>query len=103
MKKIVKLSVATAMLMGMASVQAADVAVDGVNLLSNVKVKGEIRPRYEMVDADNGTANANAVTNRFVLGVSADIGDSDMFSGYVEMTDVHSLNNNNYNSNFFNK
>ena len=96
MKKMIKLSVATAMLMGMSAVSAQ--AADGVNLLSNVSVKGEIRPRYEMVDMDkSGVNNANAVTNRFVLGVGADIAGTDWLSVYGEMTNVHNINDN-YNS-----
>jgi len=96
MKKIVKLSVATAMLMGIGAVSAQ--AADGVSVLDNVYAKGEIRPRYEMVDVDNGKGNANAMTNRLVLGIGADIGGTDWLSAYAEMTDVHSLNDNNYNS-----
>jgi len=94
MKKIVKLSVAAAMLMGMSAVSAQ--ADDGVNLLSNISVKGEVRPRYEMVDTNNDVNNANAVTNRFVLGVGADIAGTDWLSAYGEMTDVHAVNPNNY-------
>ena len=96
MKKIVKLSVATDMLMGMSAVSAQ--ADDGVNVLSDIYVKGEIRPRYEMVDTNNATANANAVTNRLVIGVGGKLGGSDIFSAYAEMTDVHSLNDGNYNA-----
>ena len=97
MKKIVKLSVATAMLMGMSAVSAQ--AADGVSVFDNVYAKGEIRPRYEMVDAeDNGLGNANAMTNRLVLGIGADIAGTDWLSVYGEMTDVHSLNDDNYNS-----
>jgi len=118
MKKIVKLSVATAMLMGMGAVSAQ--AADG-GLLTNIKVKGEIRARYEMVDGDSYTGftpkdtttnpvtpaknghtvkhgNANAMTNRLVLGVGADIAGTDWLSAYAEMTDVHSINNDNYKS-----
>ena len=98
MKNVIKMSVAAAVMMtvGSVSVQAAD----GINVFENVKVKGEIRPRYEMVDGDQTPAigNANAVTNRLVLGVGADIAGSDMFSVYGEMTDVHALNPDNYNS-----
>jgi len=103
MKKIVKLSLATAMLMGMSSVQAADVSADGMSILDGVYVKGEVRPRYEMVDQDNNNNaknpdNANALTNRLVIGVGSDsLFGTDMLGAYAEMTDVHNVNDN-YNS-----
>lgn len=95
MKNVIKMSLATAMMMsvGALSIQADD----GISILDNVKVSGEIRPRYEMVDEDNTKPNANALTNRLVLGVNADLLGTDWLSTYVEMTDVHALNNN-YNS-----
>ena len=96
MKNIIKMSLATAVMMsvGTLSVQAAD---DGIAVFDNIKVKGELRPRYEMVDEDNVKPNANALTNRLVLGVGADLLDTDWLSTYVEMTDVHNVNDN-YNS-----
>lgn len=92
MKKIVKMSIAAAMMMSVSSVSAS--AADGMDLVSNVKVKGEIRPRYEMVDQDNATPNANAFTNRLTIGASADLGGTDWLSAYAEMTNVSSLNDN---------
>ena len=96
MKNVIKMSLATAMMIsvGTISAQAAD---DGVSILDNVKVKGEIRPRYEFVEEDNTKSNANALTNRLVLGVGADLLGTDWLSTYVEMTDIHNLNDN-YNS-----
>lgn len=94
MKNVIKMSLATAMMMsvGALSIQADD----GISILDNVKVSGEIRPRYEMVDTNNAVNNANAVTNRLVLGVSGDLFGTDWMSGYAEMTDVHALNSNYY-------
>ena len=89
------MSLVAAVVAGMSSVSAQ--AADGISILENIKVKGEIRPRYEMVDTNNNTGNANAVTNRLVLGVGADIAGSKMFSVYGEMTDVHAVNPDNYN------
>jgi len=96
MKNMIKMSLVTAVMMsvGTLSAQAAD---EGVSIFENIKVKGEIRPRYEMVDADNAASNANALTNRLVLGVNADLLGTDWLSTYVEMTDVHATNDN-YNS-----
>lgn len=95
MNNLIKVSLATAVMMSLCSVSAQ--AEDGVSIVENVKVKGEIRPRYEMVDQDNALSNANALTNRLVLGVNADLFGTQWLLGYAEMTDVHSLNNN-YNS-----
>lgn len=96
MRKLFKTSLATAILMnlGTVTVYADD---GGMTLMDNIKVKGELRPRYEMVDDDNALSNANAVTNRLVIGVNADLFSTDWLSGYAEMTDVHAANNN-YNS-----
>ncbi|MDF1881284.1 alginate export family protein, partial [Sulfurimonas sp. MAG313] len=92
--RIIKISIATALMisLGTVSIQAEDKA--GIAIFDNVKVKGEIRPRYEGVNENNAKPNANALTNRLVLGVNADLLGTDWLSTYVEMTDVHSLNNN---------
>jgi len=102
MNNIIKMSVAAAVMMTVGSVSAQ--AADGINLFENVKVKGEIRTRYEMVESSYDSSNpnsdlnnANAITNRLVLGVGADIAGTDWLSVYGEMTDVHNLNDN-YNS-----
>jgi len=94
MRKMLKMSVAAAMVMGISSVSAQ--ANDGTDIISNVKVKGEIRARYEMVD-DNTNKDANAFTNRLTIGASADLLGTDWLSAYAEMTNVSNLNDN-YNS-----
>jgi len=95
MKKMIKMSIAAAMMMGVGAVSAQ---AEGFSIADDIYVKGEIRPRYEMVEADdNGKANANAFTNRLVIGVGAKLGGTDWLSAYAEMTDVHNLNDN-YNS-----
>ena len=93
MRKMVKMSLAAAMMMGIGSVSAQ---AEGLDVLSNIKANGEIRARYEMVDANDVTnnANANALTNRLRLGVGADLFGTSWLSGYAEMTDVRALNNN---------
>jgi len=93
MKKMIKLSVAAAIMMGSGAVSA-----QAMDVLTNVYAKGEIRARYEMVDQDTaGLKNANAFTNRLVIGAGADLFGTDWLSGYAEMTDVHNINDN-YNS-----
>ncbi|MDT8338222.1 MAG: alginate export family protein [Sulfurimonas sp.] len=93
MRKMVKMSMAAVMIMGIGSVSAQ---AEGVDILSNIKAKGEIRARYEMVDQD-GKDNANAFTNRLTIGVGADLFGTDWLKAYAEMTDVRALNEN-YNS-----
>lgn len=90
MKKIVKMSLAASMLMGISAtgVQAADI-------LTNIKADGQIRARYEMVDAkNNNLAKANAFTNRLAIGVGADIAGQDWISAYAQMINVSALNEN---------
>ncbi|MDT8281608.1 MAG: alginate export family protein [Gammaproteobacteria bacterium] len=95
MKNVIKMSLASAMFMNVVTVYAQ---VDTeISIFDNVKVNGEIRPRYEFVDQDNVLSNANALTNRLTLGVNADLFATHWLSAYVEMTDVHNVNNN-YNS-----
>ena len=92
MRKMLKMSIAAAMVMGIGSVSAQ---ADGINILSNVQAKGELRLRYENVDTDDGVnGNANAYTSRLTVGASADLLDTDWLSAYVEMTNVANLNNN---------
>ena len=96
MRNLFKTSLATAILMSLGTVTTyADEG--GTPVMDNIKVTGELRPRFEMVDDDNDLSNANAVTNRLVIGVNADLFGTDWLSGYAEMTDVHNANDN-YNS-----
>jgi len=58
-------------------------------IFSNIKAKGEIRPRYEYVNMrNNGKDKANAYTNRLMLGISADFMQVDGLSAYLEGTNV---------------
>jgi hypothetical protein len=92
MKNIIKMSLVTAMMMSLGTVSAQ--AEDGISILDNIKVSGELRPRYEFVEEDNTKPNANALTNRLVLGVGGDLLGTDWLSGYAEMTDIHAVNDN---------
>lgn len=92
MKKIVKMSMVAVMSMG---VGAVSVQAEGTDILTNIKANGQVRARYEMVDADDGVkARANAFTNRLALGVGADLLGTNWLSAYAEMIDVRALNNN---------
>jgi hypothetical protein len=88
---MIKMSLAAVMIMGVGSVSAQ---AEGVDVLSNIKADGQIRARYEMVDKDNTTPNANAFTNRLAIGVGADLLGTDWLSAYAQMTDVRALNDN---------
>ncbi len=93
MRKMIKMSMAAVMMMGVGAVSAQ---AEGTDILTNIKAKGQVRARYEMVDANDvaKNPNANAFTNRLSLGVSADLLGTDWLSAYVEMTDVRALNDN---------
>jgi len=68
-----------------------------VNIFSSLKVKGELRPRYEYAEVDPSTkSSANAFTNRFALGLGMDLLESGVLSAYAEMTNV--IGNSRYNS-----
>jgi hypothetical protein len=97
MRKMIKMSLAAVMIMGVGSVSAQ---AEGVDILSNIKADGQVRARYEMVDKDNTTPNANAFTNRLAIGVGADLLGTDWLSAYAQMTDVRALNDN-YNDDSF--
>lgn len=91
MRKMVKMSMAAVMVMGIGSVSAQ---AEGTEILSNIKVDGQARARYEMVDKNNAKPNANAITNRLKIGIGADLFGTDWLSAYAEMTDVRALNEN---------
>jgi len=58
-------------------------------IFSDITPKGEIRPRYEYVEAsDNGKDDASAFTNRLMLGIQAKLFQIDGLSTYIEATNV---------------
>ncbi|MDD2356335.1 MAG: alginate export family protein [Thiovulaceae bacterium] len=93
------------MLLSMAAVPCLLISIhvnasadDGINILSNVKFSGEIRPRYEYVDAQNsGKEIANAFTARTTLGVGADLFQIDGLSAFLEGSAVSNFGDRNYN------
>ena len=93
MKKTLLLSAAaSAMLMAggdIAPVVEEAPAASEFLIFNNIYAKGEIRPRYEYVDADNnGRDKADAYTNRLTLGIGADFMQIDGLSVYLEGTNV---------------
>ncbi len=77
-------------------------ADDGINVLSNVKFSGEIRPRYESADSHLGTDStrdaAKAFTTRTTIGVGADLFQVDGLSAYLEGTSVNNFGYTDYNA-----
>ncbi|MCF6330414.1 MAG: hypothetical protein L3I99_02550 [Sulfurimonas sp.] len=99
MKKIVKMSLAVAMISGLGAVnaQAADSA-DGVNILSDIKVVGQIRPRLEMVDDGNSfTDDATAFTARTKLTASANLFEIEGLTSTLGMISVNNFGATDYN------
>ena len=72
MRKMLKMSLACAMLTGVGSVTAS--AADGVNILDDVKFNAQIRPRIQMTDKDTATTDAGyTFTNRTNLSINAGV------------------------------
>jgi len=70
-----------------------------IGIFTDAKIKGEIRPRYENVNVNNGKSDASAFTNRLQLGVNAKLFKVNGLSTYIEMTDVTNRGNFNNTSN----
>ena len=69
MKKVMLSLAAAPLILGSMAVSAS---ADGINILNDVKVKGQIRPRFETADVkDNGKDAANAFTNRLHISATA--------------------------------
>ncbi len=97
MKKVLVLSVvASAMLLAGGDIAPVEPVVEtaapsssGFLIFNNIKADGQIRPRYEFVEAaDNGKGDAGALTNRLTLGIAADFLQLEGLSVYLEATNV---------------
>jgi len=104
MRKLILSLAATPLILGSIAVsaQAAEVAVAedaGFNIFSDVKFKGELRPRYEFKDVENsGNDAGSSITNRTNLNFSAKLFEVDGLNGEMELNAVNdfgSLNQNN--------
>jgi len=95
MRKLLLSMAALPLVVGGLSVSAS---ADGINILDNMKLKGEIRPRYE--NADDGIAghsNADAYTVRTKLAVTADLLGVDGLSATVGVISVNNFGSHTYN------
>ncbi len=93
MKKIVKLSLAVAMMSGLGAVSAQ---ADG-DILSDVKVKGQIRPRLETVD-DSVNKSATAFTARTKLTINANLFGVEGLTSSIGMISVNNFGMTDHNS-----
>ncbi|WP_297483093.1 hypothetical protein [Sulfurimonas sp.] len=97
MKKMLLSMAAVPLMVGGLSVSAS--ANDGINILNNVKVKGEIRPRFETADVkDNGKDAGNAFTARTHLVVSAGLLGVENLTATIGLQSVNNFGYTNYNS-----
>jgi hypothetical protein len=98
MKRLLLSMAALPLVIGGLSVTAS--AADGVNVLSDLKVQGEIRPRYEMVDDNNAAhAKANAYTARTKLTVTGKLLDVEGLTASVGIISVNNFGSHEYNWN----
>ena len=97
MKKITMSAVALTAIMGsFSSVSAAD----GINILDDLVLDGQIRPRYEMVDDGiSAHENANAMTARTKLKVTGKLLDVDGLTASVGIISVNNFGSHDYNWN----
>jgi len=96
MKKITMSAVALTAIMGSFN----SVSADGINILDDLVLDGEIRPRYEMVDDGNDAhENANALTARTKLKVTGNLMDVDGLSASVGIISVNNFGSHEYNWN----
>jgi len=97
MKKILMSAVALTAIMGTGTTLSA--ADDGINILNDVKIKGQIRPRAEYVDiTDNGKSKGAAITARTHLVVSAGLLGVENLSATIGLQSVNNFGYNHYNS-----
>ena len=97
MKKLLLSMAALPLVIGGLSVSAS--ADDGLNILNNIKVTGQIRPRYETADIDNNTRErAKAYTVRTHLVVSADLFEIPNLSVTLGLQSVNNFGSDKYNS-----
>ena len=96
MKKITMSAVALTAIMGSYSTASAD----GINILDNLVLDGQIRPRYEMVDDNVAThSKANAYTARTKLKVTGKLLGVDGLSASIGIISVNNFGSHEYNWN----
>jgi len=87
MKRLTLSLLAAPLLVGGLSTTAS--AADGISILDNVKVNGQIRPRYEYADVDNNLDAGQALTSRIKLNASANLLDIDGLTTNIGLIGVY--------------
>lgn len=97
MKKILLSSVLLSATFGLLNtVSASD---EGFNILNDIKLKGELRPRFEMADVDTPTTTtAQAFTNRTHLSLTAGLFGVKNLSATIGLQSVNNFGYTNYSS-----
>jgi len=94
MKRIMLSAALVPLFMGSAACVNAE---EGINIFQDLKVSGEIRPRYEYADVnDNGVDAGEAFTVRTQLGLAAKVLGVEGLSTYLEATSVNNFGADNY-------
>jgi len=97
MKRLLLSMAAVPLVIGGLSIGAS--ADEGFNILNDVKVKGEIRPRYEYANVKKNQKDAaQALTARTSLTVSAGLFEVENLTATVGVTSVNNFGYTNYNS-----
>lgn len=86
----------------MGSLNVANAAQGGLNILDDIKFSGELRPRYETVNIDNSglnkTTRASSFTNRTHLVLTAGLFGVQNLSATIGLQSVNNFGYTNYNS-----
>jgi len=81
---------------GTTTLSASD---DGINIFNDIKLKGEIRPRYEMANVDKSTTtSAQSFTNRTHLSLTAGLFGVKNLSATIGLQSVNNFGYTNYSS-----
>jgi len=93
MKRLILSASLAPMLLGAVAVNADE----GISLFNNLKANGEVRARYETVD-DSVNEDADAMTVRWNIGLSADLAGIEGLSVKADAVAVQAIGGQNYNS-----
>ncbi len=95
MKKTLMSAVALTAIIGTANVATA--SEDGLNIFNNAKFSGEIRPRFEYANKENGADGASAFTARTRLAIATDsLAEVDGLNAKIGVTTVNNFGYTNY-------
>lgn len=88
MKIAIKVSLACVVMMSVGTTGAQ--AEEGMQILSDLKFKGQLRPRYEFTDSEASTNSAgNSLTNRSRLNIEAGLFELESVRATIELNAVN--------------